>query len=228
MRKQRYPRRIPKRKTCQREYKGDFLFVTLAQCALCAIMLSVAYFASSLFGMTELKPVFSEILTGETDAKEVMTQARKFLGDSYDIPLDVFSKKIFLSAPMHQPVVGTLTSPYGYREDVYTGRLDFHTGTDISAAKGTPVLAAYPGIVTEVGTSPVYGNYVTVSHGAFETRYSHCMTVTVKEGKDVAAGESIALVGSTGRSTGPHLHFELLVDGKSAYPYDELEEWTWL
>jgi len=228
MRKQRYPRRIPKRRTYQREPKGDFLFVTLAQCALCAIMLSAAYFASSFFGMTELKPVFSALLTEETDTREVMSQAIDFLNDSYDIPIDVFSEKIFLSAPMCQPVIGTLTSPYGYREDVYTGRLDFHTGTDIAAAKGTPVLSAYPGKVTKVGTSPIYGNYVTVSHGSFETRYCHCMAVTAKEGDEVAAGEKIALVGSTGRSTGPHLHFELLVDGRSACLYDELEDWTWL
>lgn len=228
MRKQRYPKRVPKRKAYAREYKGDFLFVTLAQCALCAIMLSAAYFASSLFGMTELKPVFSALLTKETDAKEVVSQAHDFFNGRYDIPVDVFSEKILLSAPMCQPVVGTLTSAYGYREDVYTGQLDFHTGTDIAAAKGTPVLSVYPGTVKEVGISSVYGNYITVSHGTFETRYCHCLSVTAKEGDEVSAGEVIALVGSTGRSTGPHLHFELLIDGKSACPYDELKDWIWL
>lgn len=132
-----------------------------------------------------------------------------------------------LSAAARQPVRGELTSPFGYREHPITGQKDFHTGTDLAAPEGTPIGAAYPGEVVEVGKSEVYGNYVTLFHGGFATRYCHCAAITVREGMKLRQGETVALVGSTGISTGPHLHFELVIQGKNADPLCGAQGWVW-
>lgn len=111
-----------------------------------------------------------------------------------------------------------ITSAYGYRLHPITGALDFHTGIDLAAAKGTNIRAAYPGTVKEVGESAIYGNYIVLSHGNMETGYSHCESIVAREGVVVRQGETIAKVGSTGVSTGPHLHFDLRVDGTLVDP----------
>jgi len=219
-------RRRPARQTPQR---GSFLLVTLAQCTLCAVMLAVAYCASNFFGMTDLKPVFAALLTQKSDAQQTLAQMRTFWDEAgQEIPAGVLSEKLVFSAPMLQPVMGALTSAYGLRKDPISGKTDFHTGVDVAAAEGSPVRAAYPGVVEEVGMSEIYGNYVVLRHGNFHTRYCHCLCSLVREGEFVSAGERIALVGSTGRATGPHLHLELLVDGRAADPLDAAEGWTWL
>lgn len=110
------------------------------------------------------------------------------------------------------PVSGRLTSAYGYRINPVTGVYGFHTGMDIAAPGGTPVAAAFGGEIAEVGISADYGNYVLLdSGGGIKTFYGHCSKVNVKKGDRVAAGQTIALVGSTGMSTGDHLHFELRI-----------------
>jgi len=117
------------------------------------------------------------------------------------------------------PVKGTLTSGYGPREHPITGNPDFHTGIDLAAAEGTPILAAASGIVEACGESRSLGNYVILRHSAETlTTYSHCQTILVDKGTAVDRGETIALVGSTGVSTGPHLHFECISDGKITDP----------
>ena len=95
---------------------------------------------------------------------------------------------------------------------------------DIAATAGTDIGAALPGTVVEVGSDPVYGNYVRMRHGLnIETRYCHCESVLVQPGDDLREGEPIARVGSTGMATGPHLHFEVYVDGLLADPAYLLE-----
>ena len=117
------------------------------------------------------------------------------------------------------PVEGTLTSGYGPREHPITGQPDFHTGIDISAPLGTPVRAAAAGVVEACGESPSLGNYIIVRHSAQAlTAYCHCHTLLKSEGETVNRGETVALVGSTGVSTGPHLHFECVVDGMLTDP----------
>lgn len=78
-----------------------------------------------------------------------------------------------------------------------------------------------------MGKSEVYGNYVTLFHGGFATRYCHCAAITVREGMKLRQGETVALVGSTGISTGPHLHFELIIQGKNADPLCGAQGWVW-
>ena len=105
-----------------------------------------------------------------------------------------------------------------------TGERDFHTGIDIAAAEGTPVVAALPGTVTEVGYDGIYGNYLRMSHGTnIETRYCHCSEILVEEGSQLREGERIALSGNTGMTTGAHLHFEVLADGLLSDPASVLE-----
>ena len=94
-----------------------------------------------------------------------------------------------------------------------------HSGVDIAADSGTEIRAAYSGIVSEVGSNSVGGNYISLVHkDGSETLYCHCSKIIAEKGAVIRAGETIALVGSTGRSTGPHLHFELTVDGNTVDP----------
>jgi murein DD-endopeptidase MepM/ murein hydrolase activator NlpD len=115
-------------------------------------------------------------------------------------------------APVHKPlVVATRTSStFGNRKDPFTGRLAFHSGIDYAAPKGTKVLSAGAGTVTFVGQISGYGNVVEVTHSnGLITRCGHLSAFLAKEGQKVSTGTPIARVGSTGRSTGPHLHFEV-------------------
>jgi murein DD-endopeptidase MepM/ murein hydrolase activator NlpD len=125
-----------------------------------------------------------------------------------------------LGAPrMMLPVAGTPTSGYGMRPDPVHGGTTNHPGFDLAAKAGTPVAAAAGGTVSHAGPAGTYGNLVTVRHdNGFETRYAHLSAVTVKAGDRVEAGQQLGNVGTTGYSTGPHLHFELRHDGKTMDP----------
>lgn len=124
-----------------------------------------------------------------------------------------------LSQKMTAPVDAGTTSPYGYRIHPITGETDFHTGVDLGAAMGTPIRAAFAGTVTEVGESDIFGNYIVVTHSdSLSTRYCHCSEIVAPEGSVIRQGETVAKVGSTGMSTGPHLHFEMKIDGVNVDP----------
>ena len=117
------------------------------------------------------------------------------------------------------PVHGEITSEYGNRTNPVSGEYLMHSGVDIAASQGTEIRAAYSGIVSEVGRNSVGGNYISLVHkDGSETLYCHCSKIIAEKGDVIRAGETIALVGSTGRSTGPHLHFEITVDGKTENP----------
>lgn len=104
-----------------------------------------------------------------------------------------------------------VTSNYGWRINPVTGIWSFHSGIDLGASFGTPVLAAKSGVVEFAGWGGGYGNLIELDHGATGTRYAHLEAIYVYQGQTVAQGQQIGIVGSTGRSTGPHLHFELMV-----------------
>ncbi len=112
-----------------------------------------------------------------------------------------------------------LTSAFGARIDPLTGQRRMHHGHDLAAAEGTPVRAAADGTVRFAGRRGSYGNVVIVAHSdGTETRYAHCRDLDVKAGDVVTAGQSIASVGNTGRSTGAHLHYEVRRDGQAIDP----------
>jgi murein DD-endopeptidase MepM/ murein hydrolase activator NlpD len=118
-------------------------------------------------------------------------------------------------------------SPFGNRIDPFTHRLSFHPGEDLVAPTGTPILAAAGGRVIFAGPKAGYGNAVEIDHGnGYITRYGHASKIDVQVGQVVLPHEHIAEVGSTGRSTGPHLHFEVLMHGQPVNPADYLALFT--
>lgn len=128
----------------------------------------------------------------------------------------LFDQKIKkLMIPTQRPVIGgTLGSPFGWRIDPVNGQSALHTGLDFPSSQGTPILAAAGGVVVAQEYHPAYGNMVEIDHGNdLVTRYAHASKVLVKKGDLVKRGQKIAEVGSSGRSTGSHLHFEVLVQG---------------
>lgn len=117
------------------------------------------------------------------------------------------------------PIRGWITSRYGWRNDPFTGVRSFHTGLDIGAAHGTPVYAAMEGRVSAVGYNTVSGNYIIISHhDGYTTLYAHLSKQSVKTGAWVTQATIIGNVGSTGYSTGPHLHFTVSKYGKTMNP----------
>lgn len=129
---------------------------------------------------------------------------------------NLFDQKIKnMMIPTQKPVLdGSLGSAFGWRIDPITGRSALHTGLDFQADPGTSILAAAGGVVVTQEVHPAYGNMVEIDHGNdLITRYAHASRVFVKKGDLIKRGQKVAEVGNTGRSTGPHLHFEVLVQG---------------
>ena len=130
--------------------------------------------------------------------------------------------------PNSSPVLaGYNSSSYGWRIDPFNGHKAFHEGLDFPAPTGTPILAAADGIVTASERTADYGNIVKINHGSgLETRYAHASKLLVKAGERVVKGQIIARVGNTGRSTGPHLHYEIRLHGNSLDPRQYLQKNT--
>jgi murein DD-endopeptidase MepM/ murein hydrolase activator NlpD len=121
------------------------------------------------------------------------------------------------------PVIGKVSSGFGWRNVSVNGNR-YHAGIDLAAPLGTPVRAARTGIVTRAGWWGTYGNVVTLDHGdGTETRYAHLSTVLVRVGQALRQGDVLGRVGSTGASTGPHLHFEVRFDGRAVDPLPYLQ-----
>lgn len=155
------------------------------------------------------------------DAKKIdettnITLAREELESSVDEYINKEErtvKGIYLAVT---PISGRITSRFAAIENVRSGS---HTGLDIAAASGTPIQATADGTVTYASSMGTYGNLVKISHGnGVETYYAHCSKILVSVGQTVSAGDTIALVGSTGNSTGPHLHLEIRINGTPVNP----------
>jgi len=129
-------------------------------------------------------------------------------------------RSALLSAtPSMKPAAGWYTSTFGYRVSPYTDKPMMHEGLDIAASPGTPVYAPADGVVSFSGYDAGYGKLIVIDHGyGVETRYGHNSELHVKVGQKVRRGERIAAVGNTGRSTGPHLHYEIRVNGEPTDP----------
>jgi len=122
--------------------------------------------------------------------------------------------------PSGRPIAeGWLSSRYGKRNDPFTGKQDFHKGLDFAGKKGSDVIVVGDGVVSWAGNRTGYGNLIEINHGnGYTTRYGHNQRHLVEVGEKVKKGQQIALMGSTGRSTGPHVHFEVLQNGKTVNP----------
>src|SRR5438093_1420683 len=121
--------------------------------------------------------------------------------------------------PLRWPVRGPVKSEYGLRHSPWNGAWERHPGIDIGSPPGTPVTSPAPGRVVAASSQGGYGKHVTLAHGnGVKSRYAHLKQLDVKLGQRIEKGQVIGLVGSTGRSTGPHLHYEVLVEGKRVDP----------
>lgn len=172
--------------------------------------------ASSAKKVIERAEATDEGQTAEksTERKSVNTVKSAADGEVMAV-MSLFKSDEEITVPVH----GEITSEYGNRTNPVSGEYLMHSGVDIAASQGTEIRAAYSGIVSEVGSNSVGGNYISLVHkDGSETLYCHCSKIIAEKGDVIRAGETIALVGSTGRSTGPHLHFEITVDGKTENP----------
>ena len=136
-----------------------------------------------------------------------------------------FYQDVVQTLPLGQPVSvpHRETSGYGLRTDPFNRRPAFHAGMDMAAYQKAPIVASGPGVVTYAGPRSGYGRVVEVDHGyGFKTRYGHLSSVIVKKGDQVNLGDLVGRMGSTGRSTGPHLHYEVWFRGKTYNPVDFL------
>jgi len=175
-------------------------------------------------GLGGAEPTASRPLT----LAELQTQAHSVgvgLEERTDF-LNVVESELVASAarsallPRDTPIVeGFVGSGFGLRTDPFTGEYTMHTGIDFAAPVGTPVLAAAGGVVASAERHPEFGNVVRIDHGnGLSTLYAHASKFIVKAGDIVRKGQQIALVGATGRATGPHLHFEVRVNGAPTNP----------
>ena len=129
------------------------------------------------------------------------------------------SRMLSLMVPNGKPVDGPVSSGFGFREDPFTGRTALHSGLDFPADSGTPIKAAAGGMVVTAERHAAYGHMVEIDHGnGLLTRYAHASRLLARVGDLVRRGQVIAEVGSTGRSTGPHLHFEVMLNGVHQNP----------
>ncbi len=128
-------------------------------------------------------------------------------------------RNLLAATPAIRPTDGWISSTFGYRTSPFTGLREFHNGLDIATRKGTPILAAADGVVTFAGTKGLMGKLIVIDHGyGMVTRYAHIHKMLKKRGDAVKKGDTIALVGNTGRSTGSHLHYEVHLDGIPVNP----------
>jgi murein DD-endopeptidase MepM/ murein hydrolase activator NlpD len=128
-------------------------------------------------------------------------------------------KEILVHTPSIWPVQGWVTSDFGFRTNPFTGLTQMHEGVDISNRPGTVVVAPGNGFVSDIGSDWVHGKFLVISHGfGMTTRYSHLNKALVKAGQKVKRGDKIAEVGTSGKTTGPHLHYEVKLNGIPVNP----------
>ncbi|WP_457554215.1 peptidoglycan DD-metalloendopeptidase family protein [Desulfobacula sp.] len=128
-------------------------------------------------------------------------------------------RNLLACTPSIRPVKGWITSKFGYRSSPFTGQKEFHPGIDISNKSGTKIFATANGKISYAGRKMYFGNFVVIDHGHGRvTRYGHLKKLLVKRGQKVKRGDVIALMGNTGKSTGPHVHYEVRINGTPVNP----------
>lgn len=223
-----------KKHTEKRDWLVGVSAVQLAAAAagIALILLAGRFFPASF---NSLKAEFNRIMQTDMSVSQIVETVKTAVGYSeaetqaapaggedtalYKATEEVCFAPFDTTVEMCVPVQGRISSKFGYRVHPITGEFGIHNGTDIAAEEGTPIQAAFNGTVEEVGYTSARGNYIILAHGGeTKTIYLHCSEITASKGANVRAGEIIAKVGSTGRSTGPHLHFSIKVNGKYCNP----------
>ncbi len=163
-------------------------------------------------GTEDIKEVFASVGTGTFIENQVDSSAVSIMQDDVGM---ILSKNIDIKAP----VSGTITSVYGARDEVFEGVNSYHTGTDIANVLNTEIKSATDGIVTKVQVmDKYYGNNIEIEKDGVIFKYAHLNEIKVNEGDEIKQGDIIGLMGSTGMSTGSHLHFEIIIDGRTVDP----------
>ncbi len=158
----------------------------------------------------QMKTDVDRLRSEASSQEESLSELEKLLNEK---------RETLVHTPSIWPATGWVTSGFGFRTDPFTGLTQMHEGIDISNRVGTPVLTPADGIISDAGNDLVHGRMLVVSHGfAMTTRYSHLSKVVVRVGQKVKRGDKVAEVGVTGRTTGPHLHYEVKLNGISANP----------
>lgn len=183
-----------------------------------AVLLIIKYFGGDIY--TAVKEAYIKYFEPDTVAEditepEINEETEILPTEANNVPevsktVLVKTEKIVNNSFLI-PVQGVISSGFGYRNDPFTSLKKMHKGTDIAASEGTDIIAAASGVISRVAFDKNgYGNYCVIKHGNnLKTLYAHCSQILVKEGEEVTAGDVIAKVGSTGQSTGNHLHFEI-------------------
>lgn len=235
----------PKKRTAvskkrKQKTKHDWLVgISSAQLTLAVIGIALLLFISKVSpaGFNDLRARFTAIMSNDMSVSQVVNAVKSLIPDTssareetslpsggedvalYEATENVCFAPIETTVDICLPVEGEFTSRFGYRTHPITGKFGIHNGLDIAAPEGTKISAAFNGVVEEVGYNDVRGKYILVAHGGeTKTLYMHCSEVIAPEGAVVRQSEIIALVGNTGWSTGPHLHFSIIIGGKYCNP----------
>lgn len=174
-----------------------------------------------LFEKEELSLNVKSELTNVSETLDNLVGRARLQKSSFDELANFLEEKAYLRnhTPSIMPVQGWLIRGFGYQIDPFTGQVKMHEGLDIAAPTGTPIVVPADGTVRYAGNKKDYGLSVEVDHGyGFVTRYGHCQRIRVNSGMRVKRGDVIAYVGNTGRSTGPHLHYEVRVSHTAVNP----------
>lgn len=217
-----YSDQKPKIKT-----KGDPKLVLIIIEIVASVSVILFVLAAKLLGgnfYVELKKLYTDAFEQHTSVDEVLGDEAvlfKYSEENLTLPVALAMGSISPEVinELIWPVDGEITSGYGYRVHPISGEYLMHKGTDIAEDKGTGIKSALDGIVKEIDYNNSYGNYIIISHGGgFETLYAHCEEIYSTVGEEVKQGDIVAAVGSTGRSTGPHVHFEIRISGETIDP----------
>jgi len=160
-----------------------------------------------------------------SDELAVVEQRQNRLDVSLEQLDQAFQKRVAVLShtPNVMPINGWFSHGYGWRKDPFTGKRQFHRGIDIVADQGTPIRATADGVISRALRVSDYGKTIDISHGyGYVTRYGHLSEILIRPGQSVHRGDVIGRVGSTGRSTGPHLHYEVFRDGRRVNPWKYL------
>jgi murein DD-endopeptidase MepM/ murein hydrolase activator NlpD len=163
--------------------------------------------------------------SGDIDIQNLMGEIQKTV-ERVDEIKDYLriQKDLYMATPKGYPVEGNISSPYGKRDNPISGERTFHSGVDLSATPGMPIRATADGVVSYSGWTQFGGNVVVVEHGCgFSTAYAHNRSNAVKVGQRVKRGEIVGYIGSSGKSTGPHVHYEVWERGKRVNPIKFLQ-----
>ncbi len=179
---------------------------------------------STFFSLDEKLNVEYNLLTNKFSRLQAKLE---FNYDSHSKLLEQVDLKeqLYRSTPSIYPAYGRISDPYGWRKHPITGKRSFHYGLDFGNIIGSPIYATADGVVKKVGKTNYLGKYIVISHNfGYQTKFGHLNKSLVKEGETVKRGQIIAEMGSSGRSTGSHLHYEVLRYNKHRNPYDYLNK----